>query len=141
MELTSKEKGNLTELQCLTAFYERGIKVSLPYGENCRYDMIIDVNNHLLRVQCKTSNFVSDECFKFSCRSTRVNSNGCYERRYTKDEIDLFATFYQGQCYLIPVEETNTEKKLRFCYPANGQKYGISLAEDYKIDKILKRFE
>lgn len=33
MELTSKEKGNLTELQCLTAFYELGYKVSIPYGE------------------------------------------------------------------------------------------------------------
>lgn len=34
MELSSKGKGNLTELQCLTAFYELGYKACIPYGED-----------------------------------------------------------------------------------------------------------
>jgi hypothetical protein len=141
VELTTKEKGNLTELQCLTAFYELGYKVSIPYGENCRYDFILDVNNTLLKIQVKTSRFVSEECFVFSTRSTRVNSKGNFSKNYTKDEIDYFATFYQGKCYLIPVEECGVEKKLRFCYPSNGQKKGISLAQDYELKKILEQFE
>ena len=141
MELTSKEKGNLTELQCMTEFYKAGYRVSIPYGENSRYDMILDVNGHLLRVQCKTSKAVSDECFSFACRSTRVNSQGSYSTKYTKDEIDYFSTFYNGKCYLVPVEECGVEKKLRFCYPSNGQKVGISLAENYEFDKVLKQFE
>lgn len=141
MELTSKEKGNLTELQCLTAFYELGHKVSIPYGENCRYDFILDVNNTLLRIQVKTSKSVSDECFSFATRSTRVNSQGSISKNYTKEEIDYFATFYKGKCYLVPVDECGAEKKLRFCYPANGQKKGISLAQDYELEKVLKQFE
>ena len=79
MELTSKQKGNLTELQCLTAFYEQGCHVSLPYGENSRYDMIVDVNGILLRVQVKTSSLKhkdDDTAFMFSCRSSHVNSQG-----------------------------------------------------------------
>lgn len=141
MELTPKEKGNLTELQCLTAFYERGYKVSIPYGENCRYDFILDVNNTLLRIQVKTSKFVSEECFSFATDSTRVNSQGSIRKRYTKEEIDYFATFYLGKCYLVPVEECNNTKKLRFCYPSTGQKKYISLAEDYELEKVLKQFE
>lgn len=141
MELTSKEKGNLTELQCLTAFYELGHKVSIPYGENCRYDFILDVNNTLLRIQVKTSKSVSDECFSFATRSTRVNSQGSISKNYTKEEIDYFATFYQGKCYLVPVDECGIEKKLRFCYPANGQKKGINLAQDYELEKVLKQFK
>ena len=122
MELTSKEKGNLTELQCLVAFYKLGYKVSIPYGENCRYDMIVDTGKHLLRVQCKTSKFVSEECFSFACRSTRVNSQGCYEQRYTKDEIDYFCTYWDNQCYLIPVEECGKgDKCLRIAPTKNGQ--------------------
>ena len=85
MELTAKEKGNLTELQCMTEFYKSGYKVSIPYGENSRYDMILDVNGHLLKIQCKTSKTVSEECFSFACRSTRVNSQGSYATKYTKD--------------------------------------------------------
>ena len=141
MELTAKEKGNLTELQCLTSFYKLGHKVSIPYGENCRYDFILDVNNTLLKIQVKTSKFVSEECFSFSTRSTRINSQGSICRFYTKEEIDYFATFYRGKCYLIPVEECGAEKKLRFCYPSNGQRKGISLAQDYELEKVLKQFE
>lgn len=140
MELTSKEKGNLTELQCLTAFYELGYKVSIPYGENCRYDLILDVNNTLLRIQVKTSKFIDEECFSFVTRSTRINSQGNFSRNYTKEEIDYFATFYRGKCYLVPVEECGVEKKLRFCYPSNGQKKGINLAENYELKNMLKQY-
>ncbi len=50
MNLSSKEKGNLTELQCLTAFYELGYKACIPYGEDSRYDFILDVDGILLRI-------------------------------------------------------------------------------------------
>ena len=140
-ELTSKEKGNLTELQCLLAFYELGHKVSIPYGENCRYDFILDVNGTLLKIQVKTSRYVSDEAFIFACRSTRKNNSSVGHQKYTKDEIDYFATYYNNKCYLVPVEECGSEKTLRYCFPTSGQKKGISLAEDYELEKILKQFE
>lgn len=95
----------------------------------------------MLRIQVKTSKSVSDECFSFATRSTRVNSHGNISKNYTKEEIDYFATFYQGKCYLVPVEECGAEKKLRFHYPANGQKKGINLAQDYELKKVLKQFE
>ena len=140
MELTSKEKGNLTELQCLTAFYKLGHSVSIPYGDNCRYDFILDVNGKLLKIQVKTSKYVSDGCFLFSTRSTRVNSRGVINTTYTKDDIDYFATFYNDKCYLVPVEGCSTEKRLRYCYPPNGQKKGICLAQDYELQKVLEQF-
>ena len=55
INLTSKQKGNLTELQCITAFYENGYAVSIPYGENSRYDFIADIYGKLIRIQVKTS--------------------------------------------------------------------------------------
>ena len=57
------------------------------------------------------------------------------------EEIDFFATSYEGNCYLVPVEECGHEKTLRYRYPANGQKKGISLAENYKLENMIKRFE
>ena len=70
-----KQKGNLTELQCITAFYEIGYSVSIPYGENSRYDFIADVNGHLIRIQVKTSSTKDDgKTYTFSCRSSRTNS-------------------------------------------------------------------
>ena len=141
MELTSKQKGNLTELQVITYLYKLGYQCSIPYGENSRYDLSADINNHLVRIQVKTSSIKdsNNDAIKFSCRSIRVNSHETKGRRYTSDEIDYFATYWNNQCYLIPVSECSIEKTLRFCYPINGQKQGISLAEDYTAEKQIQR--
>ena len=140
INLQPKQKGNLTELQCITAFYELGYSVNIPYGENSRYDFIADVDGQLIKIQVKTSRIKKEnEAIVFACRSSNVNTQGTTYHRYTKEQIDYFATFWNGQCYLIPVEECSTEKILRFCYPANGQKKGITLAEEYELKKVLDR--
>jgi hypothetical protein len=61
--------------------------------------------------------------------------------RYTKDEIDYFATFWDNRCYLVPIEETSTEKRLRFEPPKNGQVKGISFAKDYLVEEVLKKLD
>ncbi len=142
MELSTKNKGNLTELQCITAFYQLGYQVSIPYGENSRYDFIADVNGRLIRVQAKTSSVKRDTtgAISFATASTRVNSTQNITHHYTKDEIDYFATYWENQCYLIPVEETSSrEKTLRFLPPANGQIKGVSFAKDYELEIQLAK--
>ena len=142
MELTPKEKGNLTELQCMTAFAEQGLKVSIPYGENCRYDFIIDIGGKLLKIQCKTSHLIaSKDGFEFKCYSTNSTRKGVFESRYTEDEIDYFATYFNGNCYLVPVKNCGNAKILRFNYPRNGQKKGISLAETHTLEEVIKQYK
>lgn len=146
MNLAPKQKGNLTELQCITAFYQLGYQVSIPYGENSRYDFIADINGKLIRVQVKTASKKknTENAIIFSTSSTRVNSQGNYTKSYTNKEIDYFATYWDSQCYLVPIEETSSrDKTLRFASPANGQLIGVSFAKDYElktqINKILKK--
>lgn len=143
--LETKQKGIITQLQCLTAFNELGLKTSIPYGENSRYDFIVDINGKLLRVQAKTASGILNESnelagIRFSCRSTRVSAQGNFYRKYNKDEIDYFCTFWNNTCYVVPVEECSNEKTLRFMYPSNGQKNTISLAENYTIEKQWKKY-
>lgn len=140
--MTTKEKGNLTELLCLCEFAKLGIKVSIPYGEDCKYDFILDVNGHLLKVQCKTSQKLENlEGFSFKCESVVVTTKRITATKYTLNDIDFFATMDENQCYLVPVEECGVRKTLRYCYPSNGQKKGISLAENYKLEDMIKQFE
>lgn len=145
MELTSKQKGNLTELQCITYLYKLGYQCSIPYGENSRYDLIADIDGILIRIQVKTCTFKNNEenVIKFSCRSSRINAQGAVNRRYTSEEIDYFATFYNGICYLIPQSECSTSKTLRFTPPKSGVTKGISFAKDYEasiqINKIKEK--
>ena len=143
MELTTKQKGNITEMECILAFMKAGYKVSIPYGEDCKYDLVVDINNKLYRIQCKTSHALTnpEDGFKFKTKSVVITTHGVKENHYETNEIDYFATMYEGNCYLVPVGESNNEITLRFRYPANGQKKGISLAENYRMENMIKRFE
>lgn len=141
--LNCKQKGNLTELQCLAAFTELGYLVSIPYGDCARYDFIVDINDKLYRIQCKTSSKKEEGAYEFSCQSTSANRSRTSTKSYSKKEIDFFATIIEKKCYIIPIEEVgNRSKILRFIPPKNGQKVGVSFASDYEIEiqvaKLLK---
>ena len=139
--LSPKQKGNLTELECITAVYKLGYQCSIPYGENSRYDFIADINGKLIRVQCKTSRKIEEGVIEFACRSSRSNTQSNIQRRYTTDEIDYFCTYWDNQCYLVPVNECSATKKLRFIPPKNGQKVGITYAKDYEIQGQLEKLK
>ena len=140
--LNSKQKGNLTELQCLTACSELGLTVSIPYGDSARYDFVLDFNGELYKIQCKTSSLKDNGVYKFATRSTQVGTASTNVRTYTKDDIDFFATYIEGKCYLVPVEQASgKEKTLRFVPPKNGQKEGISFAKDYELQSQLEKLK
>lgn len=140
MKMDSKQKGNITELEVLTYITKLGYQVSIPFGDRERYDQIWDINGKLIKVQVKTSRLLPDQSgIVFSCRSnTKVNGKVKHSR-YTEEEIDYFATFWDNRCYLVPVQETSTEKKLRFVPTKNGQTKGISFATDYLVEEVLKK--
>ena len=143
MEFTTKQKGDLTELQCITACYEMGYNVSIPWGENTRYDFILDVDNQLYKIQCKTCHEIQDgRAVEFACATTHKNRSFCARSSYTKKEIDYFATFYKGECYFIPIEECGGKSKtLRVLPPKNGQTKDIYYLKDYLLSNTFLNTE
>ena len=53
MRDNSKSIGDLAELKVITDLTERGFDVSIPFGDNCKYDLIVDINGSLKKVQVK----------------------------------------------------------------------------------------
>ena len=140
----TNRKGISTELYCIGAFAELGYECYVPNSEDSRYDFIADVDGKLIRVQSKACSIQNNgDSIAFSCRSTRGNTRGNISSLYTKEEIDYFCTYYEGKCYLVPVEECVTEKKLRFTHPKNNQQKAINYASDYElstqVSKILNK--
>ena len=93
INLSSKQKGNLTELQSITAFYKLGYQVSIPYGENSRYDFIADINGKLIKVQCKTSREIDTGVIELKnilgekeLAPTQEEINACLENFGTQEE-------------------------------------------------------
>ena len=141
MELDSKKKGNLTEMRCMAAFMEHNCGVNIPFGDNSKYDFVADVEGKLLKIQVKTASLKDENAIKFSCRSTHVNCTGVKNIRYSAEEIDYFATYWNNECYLIPIEECSTEKTLRFAPPKSGQVKNITFAKDYALSVQLAKIK
>ena len=139
IKVNSKQKGNITEFETMLAFLKLGYNVLTPYGDCERYDYVVDVNGKFIRIQSKTSHTGDGgESFKFSGRSCHRKDGKIVHHQYTNDEIDYFATSFNGICYLIPVEECGADKRLRILPAKNGQVRGITWAKDYALEEIVK---
>lgn len=137
-----KRIGNLTELQCLLYLFKLGYDISQPYGDNSRYDFILDVDNNLYKIQCKTSHPLEKGVYEFKCNSSRCNTKGTYKTYYTKEDVDFFATFINERCYLIPFKETSTHSKiLRFVSTKNNQTKGITFGFEYEAEKQIEKLK
>lgn len=137
--MNTKYMGNITELETILAFAKLGYNVLIPYGDCERYDYVVDINNNFYKIQCKTSSSDDENAsFKFSCRSCNRKGGKIIHRYYDNDEIDFFATSFNDQCYLVPVQECGGGKRLRLSSPKNGQTRGISWARDYELEEVVK---
>lgn len=128
-------KGTITELKCKLYFLELGYTVSTPDTPD-RYDFILDCNRQLLKIQVKTSHEVDGKIVFETC-SSHITRNGISRQTY-KEDIDYFCTWYNNECYLIPVNECGSSKKyLRLVPTKNGQIKNICFAKNYIAKEIL----
>ena len=143
MELSTHTKGAITELAVQQAFLSHGFGVSVPILPTSRYDMIADIDGHLFKVQIKTARPVKDsDAFRFSLKSSRTHRWGVTEVKYDKSEVDMFATWYNGNVYVVPqyLVEGRAECILRNS-SANDQTKGIHFAEDFELNNVINRWK
>lgn len=137
--LNTHFKGKITELEVAESFLALGYQVSQPLVADSRYDFIVDIGGQLLKIQVKTSKLDAlGEYFEFATSSSHTNTQGTINRSYKQDEIDYFATMYNNECYVIPVQECGSRaQRLRLQPTKNNQTIGIKFAKDYKlVDKF-----
>lgn len=140
----TQQKGTLTELHCIMDLTAMGFRCLTPVDDSSKYDVVADVNGKFFRIQCKTASWVTDtidEKVAFNiytcCQTTNTRTTTHY--KYSKDDIDYFYTWFNGQGYLVSIEEAaGFTFRWRYEYPKSGQKQGIHIADDYKIEEVLK---
>lgn len=137
--LSSHFIGEITEQQVATEFLKLGYQVCKPLVSDSRYDFIVDINNHLLKIQVKTCTLKEDSYLEFATSTSHTNTKGTINKSYTSDEVDYFATYYNNQCFLIPFDVCgNRAQRLRLVPTKNGQTKGITFAKDYHLEDIIK---
>lgn len=140
--MDSNLKGILTELAVQQAFLKHGFEVSIPVNPASRYDMIVDAYGYLFKVQCKTANPYSDgNGFSFCAYSTNKRNGKYYKHSYEPTDVDLFATVYDNNVYIIPREQVTTQTvNMRLAPTANNQQQNVRYANDYRLDFMVNNY-
>lgn len=132
---TSKSVGERTEAIVLAELLKAGYVVLLPFGDNQRYDLVIDDGVRFQKVQCKTARLAATSAaitFR-ACSSYVHRGRG---RKGYRGEADLFGVYSPdtGKVYIVPVDDVGeTDVNLRLEPPLNGQARGIRMAEQYEL--------
>ncbi len=140
--LDTRIKGEITEMKCQLFCLEQGYTISKPLVDNARYDLVLDYNNHLYRIQIKTSRWMSEEHegIVFNCKSQHSISSGNKTMKYSPDEIDFFMTEFDDKFYLVPCDKVRAEMRLRFKPTKNNQDHKAFFAKDYLFEEVIKQY-
>lgn len=132
-------KGITTELICMQKFIELGYIVSVPYGNNSRYDLLVDNGKTIWKVQCKTANLNQNGSYTIQTCNKVSTTTQRRTKHYTKDEIDFIVSLIDDQLVVIPVEfiESSTSRSFRIEPPKYGSKSRCNLIKDFTVEKYL----
>lgn len=132
-----KQKGDLAELKVAADLIDRGCQISIPFGEDCDYDLIADKQGILHRVQVKYTK--SDGCtVTVKCQSHSLTNGKIRQtKRYTSKTVDWIAVYDRtsDSCYYCPAAELGSGRSrltLRLTPARNGQRLRIRDARDYQ---------
>jgi PD-(D/E)XK endonuclease len=136
-----KDIGDRTTLAAMLALREAGFAVLVPFGENTRYDLVIDDGIRLARVQCKTGRLRGGAIRFAVCSCYGHHQRPGESRRDYHGQVDYFAVHCPDTSgvYLVPMDDlpVKVQAALRVDPARNCQSHGIRLASDYEISRVM----
>ena len=137
-----KAVGERSQAYIIAKLLEVGYNVLTPFGDNARYDVVIEDDDGIFyRVQCKTG-WTKNEgaLIEFATASSYYHTKAGrteHGRRDYRGQIDYFAVYSPDteKVYLVPIDliETTTSARLRLVQTKNKQGKNVRWAKDYEI--------
>lgn len=140
MSNNTKEIGERTEAIILASLIKAGFVVLTPFGDNQRYDLVIDYEGEFFRIQCKTGR-MKNNIIRFSaCSVTRANKASGASRKDYRGQIEAFGVYCpdNDKIYFVPVGDVGVEGNLRLTPPKNNQVSKVKMASSYEFDDHIK---
>jgi hypothetical protein len=142
--LTPSQKGAAAEAAITAAVIQLGLTVLRPLCEGRRYDLIVDLEPALLRVQCKLARRVRG-VLSVRLQTSRHTPHGYVFTSYSSTEIDAVVA-YSGElnrCFLLPIAEVAGMRGvyLRLEMPRNNQALRIKWAGDYELQPMIEMLQ
>lgn len=102
--MNTKTKGQITEATIALSLLKAGKTVLTPYGENQRYDIVIEEDGQFKTIQCKTGR-LKGSSVKFNLYSVvRSKVTKKYEKVKYGSSVDYYGVFcpQNNKVYLVP---------------------------------------
>ena len=129
----SKQKGDVAQLVLLARLATKGYVVLTPYGDNQRYDIVVDCEGKFERIQVKAGKLVAGAIHFSTCSSYRHRGRGARDYR---GQVEFFGVYCPDldKSYLVPVELVGKRLgSLRVLAPKNGQKTRLRWAKKFEV--------
>lgn len=134
MARNSKATGDTTEARCLSTLLANGYSVSIPFGDNDRYDLVVDTGSRLLRVQCKTAWQGDTGTIRFNTHS-QTTEGGQYQETTYEDAIDAFLVYFPATMDHFWVDVADApQQTMHLRDDAEIDHPSINWADDYRFD-------
>ena len=101
-----KNQGDNAELRFMLLNHELGYVISKPFGDNAKYDLIVDTGSDLERIQVKSTRR-KEISSGMDCYNCLVCSGVDSKQQYTEKDIDYIAIYVipENAWYKIPIKE------------------------------------
>ena len=125
-----KGTGERSEAVILAKLLLRGDIVLQPFGDNQRYDLVVERNGAFIRIQCKTARIKNGRVEI----PTSSRAGGIKARKGYSGEVDAFAAFCpcNGKCYWLTMDFVGNRKhvclRIEPCHLKS-----LSYARDFEI--------
>ena len=133
--MNTKDIGNIAEAKVLTKFLELGYTVSKPFGENSKYDLIIEKDYVFWTIQIKSGRISSTGAIEFNpCSVYRLQG---INTKVFPDKINFFTIYVpeNNNIYFVP----NTPELPRNLVTLSLKAHNSSIkriADDFLIERF-----
>lgn len=117
----------------MSVLIEKGKTVLLPFGDNERYDLVVEENNKFEKIQCKNGLYKNGTVKFRTCSS--YGHRGRKPKNY-RGQIDTFGVYCKqlNKVYFVPVLDVGmSEGVLRIEPTKNRQELQVRWAKKYEV--------
>ncbi len=107
-QINSKKQGDVGMGAAIAYFCKCGYTVSIPITDSQDYDLIVDIDNKLCRVQCKTTYYKSEYGIYKANLRVIGGVGGKRIKHFDNTKVEyIFILCESNDMYLIPANDMN----------------------------------
>lgn len=112
-----------------------GKTVSIPFGDGCRYDLVVDEDGKLKKMQCKTGCLKNGVIRVLVSSPTRKTKDKGWGMKDYKGEVDVFGVYcpQNDKVYIVPADEVGKNAISLRVGDAKKLRKDIRWAKDYEM--------